>query len=73
MLKSSRCARVVVALGAISAMEAIGVVEASAIFAAVKDAIAAVAVDAITAGDDVVVVVVADAIFTGRGHSSLWK
>ena len=56
-------AGVVVALGAVSAMKAVGVVEASAIFAAVEDAIAAVAVDAVTAGDDVVVVVVANPIF----------
>ena len=46
-------AGVVVALGAISAMKAVGIVEASAIFVAVDDAIAAVAVDAITAGDAV--------------------
>ena len=53
----------VVALGVLFAMEAVDVVEAGAIFAAVEDAIAAVAVDAITAGDAVVVVVVADPSF----------
>ena len=56
-------AGVVVALGARLAMEAVGVVEAGAIFAAAEHAIAAVAADVATAGDDVVVVVVADAIF----------
>ena len=56
-------AGVVVALGAVSAMKAVGVVEADVIFTAVKDATATVAVDALTAGDDVVVVVVADPIF----------
>ena len=55
-------AGVVVALGARLAMEAVGVVEADAIFAAAEHAIAAVAADVATAGDDVVVVVVADAV-----------
>ena len=66
-------AGVVVALGAISAMEAVGVVEASAIFAAVEDAIAAFAADAIsTAGEGVVEVVEADAgVATARSASAV--
>ena len=63
-------AGVVVALGAVSSMKAVGVVEAGAIFAAVEDAAAAVAVDAVTAGDDVVVVVMADPIFTAVEDAS---
>ena len=63
-------ASVVVALGALFAMEAVGVVEAGAIFAAVEDAIAAVAADAITAGDAVVVVAVADPIFAAAEVAS---
>ena len=56
-------AGVMTALGAVFAMKAVGVVEAGAFFTAVEDEITAVAVDAITADDDVVVVVVADPIF----------
>ena len=44
-------ASVVVALDAVFATEAVGVVEAGVIFAAVEGAIAVVAVDAITTGD----------------------
>ena len=53
-------AGVVVALGVLFAMEAVGVVEAGANFAAVEDVIAAVAAHAIVADGDVVV---ADPIF----------
>ena len=50
----------------------VGVVETSAIFAAVEDAIATVAVGAITAGDDMVVVVVADAgVSTARSVAAV--